>query len=132
MAERGGNRDLFLLETPSEERRREWLDYIAYLLVDILRIRGQSCFEHLSAVKKVLCRNGLTDLTFADDLAPEIKEAKSKAKYSNEELRERADAASEKLKLPMFDELEDAIYNRLWEGTEEGSSQFDRVLSRGT
>jgi len=129
-AERGGDRDLFLLLTPAEERRRVWLDYIAYL-VDILRIKGRSCFEHLSATKKVLSRNGMSDLEFADDSAPEVKEAKSKAKYTNEELRERADASAQSLKLPMFEELEDLLYRKLWMDS-ESESFFDRVLRRGT
>lgn len=128
--QRGGDRDLFLLLTPEKERRAVWVDYIAYL-VDVLRIRGQSCFEHLSATKKVLSRNGITDLGFADDSAPEIKEAKGKAKYTNEELRERADQSARNLKLPMFEELEDILYQKLWIDS-ESLPFFDRVLRRGT
>ena len=127
--ERGGDRDLFLLSTPPSQRRQVWLDFIGFL-VDIQHIRGQSCFEHLSAVKRVLSRNGLTDLEFADDSATEVKDAKKKAKYSNDELQDRAEAASKRLKLPMFDELEDLLYKELWLDTEE-EVHYVKAYKRG-
>ena len=129
-AKRAGALDLFLDLSPDAERRSVWLDYIAYL-VEILRIKGQSCYETLSATKKVLSRNGLVDLGFADDSAPEVQEAKRKAKYTIEELQDRAETAAENQKLPMFEELEDALYHRMWADTED-IPFYDQVLVRVT
>jgi len=127
--ERGGERDLFLLSTPVDRRRDVWLDYIGYL-VEVRHIKGQSCFEHLSATKKVLMRNGLLDLSFADDSDPVIRDAKAKAKFTEAELHEMADAAAQRKKLPMFEELEDKLYQKLWIESEE-DIMFVKMFKRG-
>ena len=127
--ERGGDRDLFLLLTPQTERRQVWLDYIAFLS-EVLRVRGQSCFEHLSATKRVLSRNGVTDLSFADDSALEVRDAKLKAKYTIEELQDREGKREKSKKYPMFEELEDLLYKRLWVDS-EADVPYDQVYKRG-
>ena len=127
---RQGSLDLFLLDTPEEQRTVVWLDYIAYL-VDVLHIRGHSFAEHLCATKKVLTRNGILCLAFADDSIPSIKEAKLKSKYSLVELREKADSASLNQKLPMFDELEDLMYRKMWTETEDILIR-EKLIKRGT
>ena len=113
---RDGELDLFLAATPADGRRKVWLDYIAYLIT-VLTIKGHAHAEHLSATKRVLSRNGLTDLTFADDSALEIRDAKLKAKFTNAELRDMEVATAGNKKLPMFEEMEDMLYNLLYLAT---------------
>ena len=60
---------------------------------------------------------GASALTFADDSALEIRDATLKAKFTNVELREMEVATAGNKKLPMFEEMEDMLYNFLYLAT---------------
>ena len=70
-------------------------------------------------------------MSFADDSAPEVREAKQKAKHTLEELQDREEKKAKNLKLPMFDELEDLLYKRLWVDSEE-DTLHNQLYKRGT
>ena len=105
-----GELDLFMVNMTHEERLTVWLGYI-YSLSD-QGLYGQALASHLSATKAFILTNcSSIDMSFCDDNIKAIKDAKFKANSVDRSVRRVAALKRDsRLKLPVFEELSDVVY----------------------
>jgi hypothetical protein len=105
-----GELDLFMANLTNEERLEVWLGYI-YSLSD-QGLYGQALASHLSATKAFILTNCTSmDMSFCDDNIKAIKDAKFKANTVDRSVRRVAALKRDsRLKLPVFEELSDVVY----------------------
>jgi hypothetical protein len=105
-----GELDLFMVNMTYGERLEVWLGYI-YSLSD-QGLYGQALASHLSATKAFILTNHTSmDMSFCDDNIKAIKDAKFKANSVDRSVRRVAALKRDsRLKLPVFEELTDVVY----------------------
>ena len=114
--------DLCMKYMSYENRLRTWVNYI-YALSD-RGIYGKSLASHLSATKAFMRSNASIDMSFCDDSLQVIKDAKFRANSIDRQvLREASLKRDANVKLPVFEELTDVVYEMAFEDMDDWSWQ---------
>jgi hypothetical protein len=120
MSREEGNVDMFLEGLPVDERTKEWVQYIYFLAS--AGIFGRALASHLSGTKAFFRENSEVDMGFCCDNLKDVKEAKTRANSVDREvLRKSSLNRDARVKLPVFQELTDTVYDMAFGDLEDWS-----------
>ena len=118
MSREEGNVDMFLEGLSVRERTMEWVQYIYFLACT--GVIGRALASHLSGTKAFFRDNSEVDLGFCCDTLKDVKDAKTRANSVDREvLRKSSLSRDARIKLPVFQELSDVVYDMAFEDLED-------------
>ena len=113
-----GNVDMFLEGLSVGERTQEWVQYIYALAT--MGVTGRALASHLSGTKAFFRENSGVDMEFCCDALKSVKDAKFRANSVDRDvLRGAALTRDARVKLPVFQELTDVVYDMAFEDLED-------------
>jgi len=113
-----GGEDMFLELLSPGDRTKEWIQYIYHLSAS--GVRGKSLASHLSGTKAFFRENSEVNLNFCEDGRDDIKNAKVKANAVDRGVLRAASLKRDaNIKLPVFQELSDMVYEMAFEDIDD-------------
>ena len=105
-----GNVDMFLEGLSVGEQTKEWVQYIYALAT--MGVTGRALASHLSGTKAFFRENSGVDMGFCCDSLKSVKDAKFRANSVDRDVLRRAALTRDaRVKLPVFQELTDMVFD---------------------